>query len=197
MYTVIGNNRSRTTRVLWLLEEMGLGYENHPVAPRSDQVRAHYPAGKIPVLLEGDHAFTDSTAIMTYLADKHGQFTFAAGTPDRAIQDGHTNFLLDEFDACLWTAARYTMYLPKEHHLPEIKDHLKWEFERSQKRFVERLAGNDFLMGDTMTIADIIAAHCGRWAIGAKFPVNEPEFRIYIDRLCARPAFRRVIAKTD
>ncbi|MEE9387119.1 MAG: glutathione S-transferase family protein [Paracoccaceae bacterium] len=193
MYTVIGNLRSRTMRVLWLLQEMGLEYEHHPIAPHTDAVRAHNPAGKIPVLLDGDHAFTDSVAIMTYLADKHRQFTFPAGTPKRAIQDGHTNFLLDEFDACLWAAGRHARYLPQERRVPAVIDSLKWEFERSREHFVTRLGAGPFLMGDTMTIADIIAAHCGRWAVNAGFPVEQPEFMEYVDRIVARPAFKQAL----
>ena len=193
MYTVIGNPRSRTVRVLWLLQEMGVEYDHESIAPHSDEARAANPVGKIPVLLDGDHAFTDSTAILTYLADKHGQFTFAAGTQERAIQDGHTNFLLDEFDACLWAAGRHARYLPEERRVPAVIDSLKWEFERSRRRFVDRLGAGPFLMGDTMTIADIVAAHCGRWAKGTEFPVDQPEFTEYVDRMVARPAFRRAI----
>ncbi|PHQ97049.1 MAG: glutathione S-transferase [Marinosulfonomonas sp.] len=193
MYTVIGSLRSRTLRVLWLLEELGVAYEHLPASPGSDQVRAHYSTGKVPVLLEGEHVFTDSVAIMTYLSDKHEQFTFKAGTPERAIQDGHTNFLVDEFDGILWTAARHSFVLPEEHRVPAVKDSLKWEFERSQKRLVERLGSNPFLMGEVMTIADILAVHCGGWAITAKFPVTEPVFRDYIERLRARPAFVRAM----
>ena len=114
MYTVIGGIRSRTLRVLWMLEELGLEYTHHAAAPRSDEVTALYPAGKIPVLLDGETPITDSTAILTYLADKHGQLTYPAGTTTRAIQDGHTHFILDEIDALLWTAARHSFILPEE-----------------------------------------------------------------------------------
>ncbi len=195
MYTVIGSLRSRTLRVLWLLEELGVAYEHLPASPGSDQVRVHSSSGKVPVLLEGEHVFTDSVAIMTYLADKHGQFTFPAGTPERAIQDGHTNFLVDEFDGILWTAARHSFVLPEEHRVPAVKDSLKWEFQRSQKRLVERLGSNPFLMGEVMTIADILAVHCGGWATAAKFSITEPVFRDYIDRLRARPAFARAMER--
>jgi len=195
MYTVIGGTRSRTLRVLWLLEEMAIPYQHQGAAPRSDDVLAHNPLGKIPVLLDGDHAFSDSTAILTYLADKHAKFTFPAGTPQRAIQDGHTGFLLDEFDACLWMAGRHSFVLPEEHRLPAIKDSLKWEFQRSQKQFATRLGDGPFLMGETMTIADIIAAHCGGWAANAKFPVTEPAFIDYLARVRSRPALARAMGK--
>jgi glutathione S-transferase len=193
MYTVIGSPKSRTLRVLWFLEEAGLDFEHRPLSPRSDEVNAISPSGKVPVLLDGDHVITDSAAILTYLADKHGVLTFPAGTPERAMQDGHTFFLLDEFDGCLWTAARHSFILPKELRMPAIKDSLKWEFERSQTQFVERLGDGPFLMGETMTIADILAAHLGRWAGNAKFPISEPKFRDYIDRMLARPAFKRAV----
>ena len=60
-------------RVLWALEELGLEYIHHSAAPRSEQVRALNPLGKIPILVDGDAVLTDSTAILTYLADKHGR----------------------------------------------------------------------------------------------------------------------------
>ncbi len=191
MYTVIGSLKSRTLRVLWMLEELGVDYEHQPASPRSPEVRALNPLGKVPVLLDDDNAFTDSTAIMTYLADKHSQLTFPAGSPERARQDGHTGFLLDEFDACLWAAARHSFVLPEEKRVPEIKDSLKWEFERSQTHLADRLGRNEFLMGDVMTIPDIIAGHCGGWAKSANFPISEPIFSDYVDRLRTRPAFLR------
>jgi len=195
MYTVIGSVKSRTLRVLWMLEELGVEYDHQPASPRSPEVRALNPLGKVPVLLDDDHTFTDSTAIMTYLADKHGELTFPAGSQERAVQDGHTGFLLDEFDACLWTAARHSFVLPEERRVPAVKDSLKWEFERSQKQFVERLGSGAFLMGETMTISDIIAAHCGGWAVSANFPISEPIFRDYFTRLRSRPAFLRAMER--
>jgi len=192
MYTVIGGLRSRTFRVLWMLEELGQGYEHRAAAPRSEEVTAHYPAGKVPVLLEDGTALTDSVAIMTYLADKHGALTFAAGTLDRARQDGHTQFINDEMDAVLWTAARHSFILPEELRVPQIKPSLKWEFEQALARLSDRLGQNEFLMGDTMTIPDILATHCGNWAKNADFPEPPASVAAYFDRMRDRDAFKRV-----
>ncbi len=196
MYKVVGSAKSRTIRVLWLLQEMSIEYEHIDVGARSEQALALSPNGKIPALIEGDHTYTDSMAILTYLADKHAQFTYPAGTPERARQDGHTHFLLDEFDACLWMAARHSFVLPEDQRVAAIKDSLKWEFARSCERLTERLGTGPFLMGDTMTIADILAAHCGRWARNAGFEIGPPALNDYLDRLLARPAFRRVTGET-
>lgn len=193
MYTVIGGVRSRTLRVLWMLEELGQPYTHLPAAPRSDEVKAHYPAGKVPVLLEDGVALTDSTAILTYLADKHAQFTFPAGTLDRARQDGHTQFLLDELDALLWTASRHSFILPEELRVGAIKDSLKWEYEHSLARLEHRLGDGPFLMGKAMTVPDIIAAHCAGWAVSAKFPQPNARIQGYFDALRSRPAFERAL----
>lgn len=195
MLTLVGNTKSRTIRVLWMLEELGLDYEFQVQMPRSDEVRALNPLGKVPVLIDGDAVLTDSTAILTYLADKHGKLTFPAGTLERARQDSHTFFILDEIDACLWTAARHSFVLPEEHQVPDVKDTLRWEFERSQKHFADRLGEGPWLMGETFTVPDIIAAHCGGWAINANFPVTEPAFQDFIARARERPAFKRAAAK--
>ena len=195
MLTVIGTAKSRALRVLWMLEELGLDYDHVPAGPRSEGVIAFNPAGKVPVLIEDSTPITDSTAILTYLADRHGGLTHPAGTLDRARQDSLTHFLLDEFDAVLWTAARHSFMLPEELRIAGIKNSLRWEFERSQKVLVQRMAEDGFAMGDMMTVPDIILTHCLNWALAAKFPVVEPRLSEYLDQMRARPAFQRAAVR--
>ncbi|RJL05538.1 glutathione S-transferase family protein [Paracoccus siganidrum] len=194
MYTVIGTSQSRALRVLWMLEELGLPFRHIAALPRSEGVVAFNPAGKVPVLIDDGTPITDSTAILTYLADRHGDLTHPAGTLDRARQDSLTQFLLDEFDAALWLAARHSFVLPEEMRLSAIKNTLRWEFEHSQKTLVHRLAEGPFLMGERMTVPDFILTHCLIWALSAKFPIAEARLTDYLERMRARPAFRRAIA---
>ncbi len=194
MYKVIGNPKSRVFRVLWLLCELGQDYAHDPADPRSDAVLRHNPSGKIPVLLDGAEAVTDSVAIMTYLADKHGQMTYPAGTLDRARQDGWTQLIIDELDANLWTAARHGFVLPTEHRVPQIKPSLRWEFTRSLDRIAERMGDAPFVMGDQITIPDILLAHCLGWAHVAKYdPINERMQRFH-NQMRARPAFEQALS---
>lgn len=188
MYTVIGTARTRTFRVLWLLQELGQPFAHLAAAPNSEQARAHNIVGKVPVLLDGDAAITDSTAILTYLTDKHRRFTAAPGTLARAHQDSLTHFLLDEFDALLWTASRHSFVLPEDQRLPEIKTSLKWEYARSLTRLADRLTG-PFLMGDAFSLPDIVATHCLSWGISAKFPAPEGALASYYSAMRARPAY--------
>ena len=193
MIEVIGNMRSRAFRVLWMLEELGEPYVHRSASPHSAEVLKWNPAGKIPVLVEDGVAITDSTAILEYLADKRGRFSSPSGTLERAKQDSWTNFLLDEFDACLWAAARHSFILPPERRVPDLKATLKWEFARSLKSLASRMGEGPFLTGDQMTVPDFILAHCGLWARVAKFDIDEPKVAERIERLQSRPAYRKIV----
>lgn len=193
MYQVIGDTQSRAFRVTWMLEELGQPYEQIKVKPHSEEARACNPSGKIPALKVDGVILTDSTAILTYLADKHGALTHPAGSIERARQDGLTHLVLDELDAVLWTGARHSFILPEDKRVPEVKESLKWEFARNCARFAECLKG-PFLMGETMTIADIIATHCLNWAYAAKFPIEDERLLAYAKAMRGREAFKRAVA---
>ena len=91
MLTVHHLNNSRSQRILWLMEELGLEYEIKRYerdkttmrAPAS--LRTVHPLGKSPVITEGDVTVAESGAIIEYLIERHGggRFVPAAGTPDR------------------------------------------------------------------------------------------------------------------
>ena len=187
-YELHGSPRSRAFRVLWLLEELGVDYTHLNSAPRSPEIYALNPLGKVPAMKVGDDVLTDSTAILTFLADKHGAFTYPAGSVERAKQDGHTQFILDELDSLLWTAAKHSFGLPEALRVPEIKPSVREEFKISCDRLAARIEG-PFLMGNQMTIADIVAVHCLGWAIVAKFPMERDDLKAYSKTLRNRPAY--------
>ena len=193
-YKVIGATKSRTFRVMWALEEMGMPYDHIPAAPRSDEAKTYNPSGKVPALVDGDDILTDSMAILTYLADKHGKLTALAGTPARARQDAITFWLIDEFDAILWAAAKHSFVLPEDKRMPAVKDVLKEEFSASAVQLTERLDG-PFLAGDALTVPDILACHCLNWAVGAGFPRVDDKLFNYAKALRQRPAFQAAAAR--
>ena len=195
MYTVVGSTKTRAMRVIWLLEELGLPYAHIAAGPRSPEALSHHPAGKVPALIVDGTTLTDSVAIMTYLADKHGQFTHPPGTLNRARQDSLTHFVLDEFESLLWTASRHSFVLPEDRRLPAIKPILHWEFVRSEQTLLTRLGDSRFVMGTEMTIPDILLTHCLTWAGFARFPPISGRLQDYLADMQARPAYIRAMEK--
>ena len=193
MYTVVGSRTNRSFRVLWALEELGIEYDHKPYSVRSLEALKHSPTGKLPALIAEGEVITDSAAIITFLADRHGGLTFPAGSVQRAKQDAFLHRVNDEIDAVLWTAARHSFILPEKERVPAVKESLKLEFARSLDRLMEQIDG-PYLMGDTMTIPDIVLAHCGGWAHNAKFPLENEAFKAYTKRFRERDAFKRAAA---
>ena len=196
MYKLIGNPATRVFRITWMLEELGQTYEIIPANPASDEAKKYNPLGKVPAFLDGDELMTDSVAVMTYLADKHGAMTFPAGTPDRARQDALTLWLIDEFDAILWANAKHSFVWPEDMRVAEIGPSLQGEFERSAKVLSDRLDG-PFLMGDQMTVPDILAVHCLNWSVGAKFPRIDDKLAAWAKTMRDRAAYKTAWATRD
>ncbi|MEM8824363.1 MAG: glutathione S-transferase family protein [Pseudomonadota bacterium] len=192
MYRLHGQIKSRALRPLWLLEELQVPFEFHAVAPRSPEAFALSPLGKIPIMETDDGPLFDSVAMMTYLADKHGAFTHAPGTYDRARQDSLTNTILETFDAVLWGYAKHSFVLPEEQRVGAVKPSLRWQFTRHAEAMSDLLADGPCMMGDDPTIPDILLAHCCGWAAGLKFDLPVP-LRAHMNTMRARPAFRRAL----
>lgn len=193
MYEVIGSSASRTFRVLWMLEELALPYRHLPAAPRSPEARAANPSGKVPVLRQNGGYISDSLAIMAYLADLSEDLTFPPGSFERARQDALTYRISDELDSALWVAARHSFVLPPELRVPEVKVTLRWEYERNLGVLASEIDG-PYLMGEQMTVPDLVLTHCLRWARKARFPDPPDRLEAYLTRMEARPALQRAAA---
>ncbi len=91
MITVHHLENSRSQRVLWLLEELGLRYEvqRYPRDPKTllapPALKQVHPLGKSPVITDGEVTVAESGAIIEYLLDEHGKGRLrpATGTPER------------------------------------------------------------------------------------------------------------------
>ena len=94
MITVHHLENSRSQRLLWMLEELGLEYEvkryardkTTMLAPAA--LKAVHPLGKSPVITDGGHVIAESGAINEYLLDRYGEPIFVPKTDDAAEGDG-------------------------------------------------------------------------------------------------------------
>lgn len=194
MLTVIGTPQTRTRRVLWALEEMGLDYDHLPHPPRSDEIVALTGAGKIPALIDGEAVITDSLAILHYLADKHEMLTYPPGSLERARQDALTFRLLDEVEGPLWMMSKHKFIHPEEHRVADAMESFRWETGQALERMGEALGDQPFLAGEMFTLTDILATHLSVWAKGARVPITSDAWAGYLQGMMARPAAEKVFA---
>jgi len=185
--TVVGPTATRTSRVLWCLEELGLPYTHEIARPHSPEINALNPLKQVPVLKDGDTILTDSTAILYHLSDRESALTYTPGSHARAHMDARIAFLLTELEVPLWMRSRHTYVMPEKLRHPEIFPLLDTDFRHANKKFDTLLGDADFFGGDSFTIADIIATHCIFWA--TDFHEISKKAQAYLARQKARPGW--------
>lgn len=187
-------------RVMWMLEELQQPYEVQAPPLGGDAQRAMTPEGRVPVLHTPDGAvLTDSVAIMTYLADRHADKasgpTFAAGTVERAVQDGHTQFVDEALDGPLWILSKHRYVLPESLRAADaVTPAALSDLAEGFARLAARVGDGPFLMGERFTTPDIVAGHCGGWAKVAGVTAPD-EAAAYLERVYARPSNARARAR--
>jgi glutathione S-transferase len=187
---------ARSFRVLWALEELGLAYDLHllPFPPRArqpDYLEVN-PLGTIPAFRDGATFMTESSAIVQYLAVKHGAGTLGV-TPDEAAYGAWLNWLY--FGEATLTfpqtlVLRYRQFEPGKAEAV-ADDYARWFLARL--RHVDRALadGRDWLCAGRFTGADISVAYALLLASHLKLSDQfTPAVAAYWDRCRARPGFQ-------
>ena len=161
----------RTSRNLWMLEELGVAYEHVSAMPRSKEAYAANPFGKVPALHDPDvnlHMY-ESSAINTYLGDKYQRADLVpvAGTAARGRYEQLIATIMAELDAQgLWIHRKHESLGDMFGASPEAVAHA----QRHSAAVVAVLAaeleqgGGPFLLGEEFSAADILFVSCLDWA---------------------------------
>ena len=212
MLTVHHLNNSRSQRVLWLLEELGLPYEikryqRHPktfLAP--PELKAVHPLGKSPVITDDGLTVAESGAIIEYLIERYGngRLRSAVGTPERL----RYNYWLHYAEGSLMPLLVMKLifgFVPRQ--VPAlirpvagaivkgVNDKFLAPNLQSHFGFIEsELARSEWFAGAELTAADIqmsfpLEAAAAR---GGELP---PKIKAFVARVQARPAYRRALEK--
>ncbi len=199
MLKVFGCPNTRSLRVVWALEEIGVDYEYVKVDLRKgDGRRPPYidlnPTGKVPTLVDGALTLSESGAILTYLGERFPAAALVPGA-DRPLQRAAyfqwAFFVLCELEQPLWTLSKHRFALPEKWRVAQIEDTARWEFAVAAKVLDKHMRGRTFAVGERFSAADILIAHTLLWARSAKVTFDFPALANYADSILARPALAR------
>ncbi len=191
-------NDSRSQRVLWLLEELGAPYEIRHYARNATtrlappELMTIHPLGKSPVVQDAGRTLIESGAIVDYLIRHHGkgQLQPAAGSDEFEAYNQWLHYA--EGSAMLPLMLKlYTSRLGDAAAPlgPRIESELA-----NHLGYVNRsLEGRDFLVGDSLSGADVQMSFVGEAARGLR--ASYPAMDAWIKRLQARPAYQRALAR--
>lgn len=189
-------NNSRSQRILWLLEELGLDYEIVPyqrdattnLAPES--LKKIHPLGKSPVITDGDKTVAESGAIVEYLIRTYGRDKMM---PDEDSPDflSHLHWMhYAEGSAMLpLMLSLYTMRLGEAAAplLPRIESEVKNHFGYMNEALGER----PFFVGSALTGADIQLTFTLEAAKSLGHLKDFANLERYLNEMHARPAYKR------
>lgn len=194
-----GAAASRAGRCLWALEELGIDYEHKDVVSRSPETLSPEflslnPAGKIPVLVDGDLVMNESAAIIAYLADKYGGLAPVPGSKLRARYDSWCYFVVTELDS-------QGLYMHRKHvGLTEVYGEAPEAVEAARLYFLKQLAvctkalsSSAWLLPD-FSGADILLGHCLFWAARIGWLPQDAVVLEYMRRIAARPSWQKLFA---
>ncbi|MDB2386452.1 glutathione S-transferase family protein [Shewanella sp.] len=201
MITLYGVPSSRSLRVSWTLEALGLDWEYKFIDfskgdNRQPDFLAINPSGKVPTLIDNGNVITESAAIAIFLAEKYGQDQLLpkAGTEASALHHQWVSFITGELEQPLWTIGKHRFAIPEALRLEAMFAVAKWEFDKAAAIAETWLPETDFLLGDTLSVADILLGHTLLWA--TKFEQTlPPKLAAYRDRCSTSKTMQSALAK--
>jgi glutathione S-transferase len=193
MMKLYGFAATRSIRALWALNELGAEFEFVPVNILAEEHRHPEflrinPAGKVPVLVDGDMVLTESAAIVIYLAEKYPDGGLLPADREQLAQAYRwVMFAMTELEQPLWRITRHSWLYPEDKRIPEEIPIASQEFIAMATILDKHMAGRQFIVGDTITIADCVTAYLMDWANEYHLINEHPRLRTYLDRMYARP----------
>lgn len=185
---------TRSLRARWTLQELGVDFE--PIRVNliaGEHQRPEFlkinPAGKIPVLVDGDLVLTESVAIVLYLAEKYSdKDLLPTDLGQRAQVNRWLLFAATELEQPLWRISRHTALYPEEQRLPEDVVIASREFKEMAAVLEKHMQGREFVVGDSATVADFVLAYTLDWGNEDKLLGDCPQLLAYMKRMYARPS---------
>jgi glutathione S-transferase len=193
-------NDSRSQRILWLLEELGLPYElkryqrdaQTRLAP--PELKAAHPLGKSPVITDGGNTIAESGAIVDYVLRKYGKGALQPKA-DSAEFEKYAEWLhYAEGSAMLPLMLNLYVGRLGEAGKP-LHPRIDSELANHLGYVEQSLKGREWLVGSTLTGADIQMSFVGEMAKVAKRIEPYPNMAAWVERFQARPAYKRSIEK--
>ena len=189
---------SRSTRILWLLEELGLPYElvRHPRDPKTfrapQALKDAHPLAKAPTVVIDGHVMVESGAIIEYLVEAKGGGRLAPtpGSPRRAAFLEWNHFV----EGTMAMPVIMVLLSPRFGGLGEgMGPFLLDEASKLLDYADAHLAKHDFLTGEEFSAADINLAYVLEVASAGRLLKGRSALRRYLDRMLDRPAYKKAI----
>jgi len=202
MIKVYGVPASRTFRTLWMLEELGVPYENIPTHfatgdTRKPEFLAINPNGHIPALVDGDVTMWESMAINLYLAKKYDKGLLPKTLADECHAIKWSFWAMTEAEPHLLTVLMHRLYLPPDQRDTKATDAALEKLNKPFAVLDAEMAERKYLVGDGYSVADVNVASVLSWVSLLEISVEKfPNLKRWLDVCTSRPACKKARGST-
>ena len=195
--TLFHSPHTRSSGVLTLLDELGAPYELQVLNMKAGEQRlpdflAINPLGKVPALKDGDTVVTEQVACFIHLADRFPQAGLAPSLDD-PLRGAYLRWLV--YYAACFEPALVDRSLKREPG-PAMQSPYG-DFDAMLGVLEAQLARSPYLLGDTISAADVLWGVTLVWVLAFDLVPKRPVFVEYAARIGARPAAKRVAERDD
>ncbi len=192
-------HQSRSARVRWMFEELGIPYTLERVslgADKSAEHLEHHPHGGIPALVIDGRSMIESAAMIFHFGDLHADkgFTPAVGTPDRAKYYEWVIYSVATVDPQLAAIFRHGYKLPEAQRDPVALENARRILATALAHYDRGLGDQPYFLGDSFSLADVGVGWDLNLASLFRLTGDHPRLEAYVKRLRERPAFQRAYA---
>ena len=194
-----GLTGTRSTRAAWLLEELGVPYEQQQVQFMKGEHKqpphlARQPHGLVPAIDLGQGPMIESAAICMALADRYAEKGLAPAldAPERARYHEAIVYAVSTVDEAIIPIYLHTKVIPPDKRDPKVIETKLPTWRISAKLLTDRLGDRKFIVGDKFTAADIVVGYDLVLAMEIGLLADYPSLAAYTRRLTERPTFHKV-----
>jgi glutathione S-transferase len=187
-----------------MMLELGLEYEFHAIGSRTGETRTEEfmllnPRHKIPVLRHGSFVLTESAAIIQYLSETFPNpelIAVPSNAESRAALNEWRYFIATELDAgSLYVMRRHVGLEHIYGAAPKAVETARNYFMENAEAMAPRIASSGrYLMGDRLSVADILLVTCLDWAITDRISLSDT-LHEYRSRVAVRPAYQKALER--
>ncbi len=203
MITIHHLGVSQSDRIVWLMEELGLPYDLKWYNRGEDflappEYRALHPAGTAPIITDGDLVMAESTAIVEYIARRHGGGRLIV--PDQDPDFPHYLYWMqfnNALQSVLFSKFAFQMAGGDLGGDNMLMTTMSRREEGLYQALEKRLGEADYLGGPEFSCADIMSMFnlTSLAMLGAReIDASMPNTQAYVDRIAARPAYQKAMA---
>lgn len=202
MLKIYHAKNTRSVRIVWLCEELGIPYELKtlnfaPADLQSEAYLAIHPLGKVPAMDEDGLILNESGAISQYLLAKYGkgQLEPKHGTPEHAKFLHWFHFAEATFMGPLGNIAQHAFIRPEADRIPQVAQEGQQNAKKMLDVLEKELGGKNYICGSAFSAADIMLGYglllCKLFGL---LTPEHPGVSAYFARLSERPAFQKATA---